>query len=81
MEKALTITDLQARIDEMETEAHKLRQMAQRADELADQCETPEGEAILRSEADNIWFAVGEYHDRIERMQRTMAMMSAEMSA
>lgn len=76
MEHALTVTELQARIDEMEAEAHELRQLAQRADDLADQCETPEGEAILRSEADNIWFAVGEYHDRIERMLRTAAMLS-----
>lgn len=72
---ALTVTDLETRIAELEAEAHKARQMANRADELADECNTPEGEAILRSEADNLWFYVGEIHDRIERMRRTMALL------
>lgn len=75
----ITITDMNARIAELEAEAHKLRGWANRADELADQCETPEGENILRSEADNLWFCVGEIHDRIERMHRTTALMSAAM--
>ena len=75
------VEELNLRLSELDMDLVEAKAMANRADELADECETPEGEAILRSEADNLWYLVGTIHDRIERIHDSLALISAGQMA
>lgn len=68
---------LTLRLSELDAELVKVQAMANRADELADECETEAGEAVLRSEADSLWACLNVIQRHIEETHRKLAKISA----